>query len=89
VQQELFLCDEVLHTNVDNLVESSAWGRANSAKFNTMIQIALLWCNARESRPMQGRIFVQSDERHGVVGRKAQYFDPQEFLNGKPLQMSG
>jgi hypothetical protein len=46
VQQKLFLYDEVLHMNVDNLVESGGRAGVNSAKFNTMIRIAQFWCNA-------------------------------------------
>ena len=47
MQQELFLCDEVLHMSVDNLVERAGRGRVNSAKFNTMMRIAQFWCNAQ------------------------------------------
>jgi hypothetical protein len=71
VQQELFLCDEVLHMNVDNLVERSGCAGVNSAKFNTMIRIAQFWCNGQESRRAGRNFFKRSDERHRDVGRKA------------------
>ena len=89
MQQELFLCDEVLHMNVDNLVESRACGRVNSAKFNTMIRIAHFWCNARRFRLKQGNSSACCYENHGLVGRKAQFFEWKEFQNGKLLQMNG
>jgi hypothetical protein len=72
VQQELFLCDEVLHMNVDNLVESSGCAGVNSAKFNTMMRIAHFWCNARESRRAGGNFFKRSDEGHTFVDGKTQ-----------------
>jgi hypothetical protein len=62
--------------NVDNLVESSGCAGVNSAKFNTMIRIAQVWCNARELRRTGGLIFKRRDEGHRVVGRKAQMISP-------------
>jgi len=58
--------------NVDNLVESSGCAGVNSAKFNTMIRIAQVWCNELESRCAVGNFSARSDEGHRVVGRKAQ-----------------
>jgi hypothetical protein len=72
VRQELFLHGKVLHMNVDNLVERRARDRANSAKFNTMMRIAQLWCNGREWKSELGKFFAHRDEEHGVAGRKAQ-----------------
>jgi hypothetical protein len=83
VQQRLFLHDEVLHMNVDNLVESSGRAGVNSAKFNTMIRIAQFWCNAPESTRARRKFFKQSDEGHRVVGRKAQTFQRKEVWYGK------
>jgi len=80
VQQELFLRDEVLHMNVDNLVESSGSAGVNSAKFNTMIRIAQFWCNARDSRCAGWKFFKWSDEGHRVVGRKAQIISAEASL---------
>jgi hypothetical protein len=85
VQQKLFLYDEVLHMNVDNLVESGGRAGVNSAKFNTMIRIAQFWCNAPESRQARWKFFKQSDESHRVVGRKAQIISAEEVWNGKRL----
>ena len=83
MQQKLFLYDEVLHMNVDNLVESGGLAGVNSAKFNTMIRIAQFWCNAPESRCTRWRFFKQSDESHRVVGRKAQMIAEKKVWNGK------
>jgi len=78
VKQELFRHGKVLHTNVDNLVERRVQREVNSAKFNTMIRIALLLCNERDSGYEREQISERSDEAHGVVGRKAQFFGWQE-----------
>jgi hypothetical protein len=88
VQQELFLCDEVLHMNVDNLVESSGCAGVNSAKFNTMMQIAHFWCNARGSRRAAGKFFKRSDGGHSVVGRKTQMVSAKASLEGKTFASS-
>ncbi len=48
VREELFQRCKVLHMNVDNLVERRASDGVNSAKFNTMIRIALFRCNGWE-----------------------------------------
>jgi hypothetical protein len=83
VQQELFLCDEVLHMNVDNLVESSGSAGVNSAQFNTMIRIAQLWCNIEKLKCADGKLSEQSDEGHGVVDRKTQLFRAEESSKRK------
>jgi len=69
--------------NVDNLVESRAYGRVNSAKFNTMIRIALFLCKDRRRNRKRGKFPAPRDEDHGVVGRKAQIHSPTRTLKRK------
>src|SRR5260221_14160486 len=69
--------------NVDNLVESSGCAGVNSAKFNTMIRIAQVWCNARELRRAGGPIFKRSGEGHRVIGRKTQRIWAETSLERK------
>ena len=57
VQQKIFQGGKVLHMNVDNLVERRVHGRVNSAKFNTMIRIALFLCNVRKAGRERGNNF--------------------------------
>ncbi len=79
MQQELFLCDEVLHMNVDNLVERRARGGVNSAKFNTMILIALFQCNAQEMKRDGERFSLGVTKDTELLAEKHNLFREEEL----------